>query len=128
MPDMATLPVPVQKALSIAPDLAKLGYRLMKDPRVPVKNRAFVAGALAYAVSPVDIVPDVIPIIGQVDDILLLALALNHLFNAAGEAVVKEHWDGTADVLEVVASVLEWGAGLVPWPVRRFVKRALGSF
>lgn len=125
---MASIPAPVQRALSIAPSLAKLGYRLMKDPRVPVKNRAFVAGALAYAVSPVDVIPDFVPLLGQLDDILLLALALNHLFNAAGEAIVKEHWDGSADVLEVVAGVLEWGAGLVPWPVRRFVKRALGSF
>jgi uncharacterized membrane protein YkvA (DUF1232 family) len=119
---------PLQKALAVAPALAKLGYRLLRDPRVPVKNRAFVGLALGYAVSPIDVVPDFIPILGRVDDILLLALALDHLFDAAGEGLVKEHWDGPVDALEIVGGVLDWGAGMVPWPVRRFVKRALGSF
>ncbi len=117
----------VQKALGLIPNLAKLGWRLMKDPRVPVKHRAVVAGALGYAVSPIDIIPDFIPFLGQADDLLVLALALNHLFSAAGETIVREHWDGTGDVLEIVEGVVEWAAGLVPWPVRRAVKRFLAS-
>ncbi len=117
----------VQKALNLVPNLGKLGWRLMKDPRVPVKHRAMVAGALGYAVSPIDLIPDFIPFLGQADDLLVLALALNHLFNAAGETIVREHWDGTGDVLEIVQGVIEWAAGLVPWPVRRAVKRFLAS-
>ena len=112
----------VQKAVSSVPNLVKLGYRLLKDPRVPVRHRAFLVSAVLYAVAPVDIVPDFLPF-GRVDDLLVLALALNYLFNAAGETVVREHWDGTGDVLEIVAGVVEWGAGLVPWPIRRAVKR-----
>lgn len=118
----------VQKAISAIPNLVKLGYRLMRDSRVPAKHRAFLAAALAYAVSPVDLVPDFIPFVGRADDLLLLAFALNSIFEAAGEVVVHEHWDGTGDVLEIVAGVIEWGASMVPWPVRRALKRYLRGF
>ena len=125
-PSFATNPA-VQKAIMAVPNLVKLGWRLMMDPRVPVKHRAVVAGALGYALSPIDLIPDFIPFFGQADDLLVLALALNHLFSAAGETIVREHWDGTGDVLEIVQGVVEWAAGLVPWPVRRAVKRFLSS-
>ena len=118
----------VDKAISALPNLVKLGYRLVRDPRVPVKHKAFLGGALAYLVAPVDLIPDFIPFIGRADDLLMLAFALNAMFEAAGEAIVHEHWDGTGDVLEIVAGVVEWGASLVPWPIRRAVKRYLRGF
>ena len=118
----------VEKAVSALPNLVKLGYRLMRDPRVPVKHKAFLGGSLAYLASPVDLIPDFIPFLGRADDLLMLAFALNAMFEAAGEAIVHEHWDGTGDVLEIVAGVVEWGASLVPWPVRRAVKRYLRGF
>ena len=118
----------VEKAIAAVPNLIKLGYRLMRDERVPVKHKAFLGGALAYVVAPVDVIPDFIPFLGRADDLLVLALALNSMFEAAGEAVVHEHWDGTGDVLDIVAGVIEWGASLVPWPVRRAVKRFLRGF
>jgi uncharacterized membrane protein YkvA (DUF1232 family) len=118
----------VDKAISALPNLVKLGYRLMRDPRVPVKQKAFLGAALAYLVSPVDVIPDFIPFLGRADDLVILAFALNAMFDAAGEALVHEHWDGTGDVLEIVAGVIEWGASLVPWPVRRTIKRFLRGF
>jgi uncharacterized membrane protein YkvA (DUF1232 family) len=118
----------VDKAIAAIPNLTKLGYRLMRDPRVPVKQKAFLGAALAYMVSPVDIIPDFIPFLGRADDLVILAFALNAMFDAAGEALVQEHWDGTGDVLEIVSGVIEWGASLVPWPVRRTIKRFLRGF
>jgi uncharacterized membrane protein YkvA (DUF1232 family) len=118
----------VDKAIAAIPNLTKLGYRLMRDPRVPVKQKAFLGAALAYMVSPVDIIPDFIPFLGRADDLVILAFALNAMFDAAGEALVHEHWDGTGDVLEIVSGVIEWGASLVPWPVRRTIKRFLRGF
>lgn len=130
MTDLSARPTnpALHKALTAVPNLVKLAYRLMKDPRVPGKHRGFLGVALAYAVSPVDVVPDFIPFIGRADDLLLLAFALNAIFEAAGEAVVHEHWDGTGDVLEIVAGVIEWGASMVPWPIRRAMKRYLRGF
>lgn len=118
----------VDKAISALPNLVKLGYRLMRDPRVPFKQKAFLGAALAYTVSPVDVIPDFIPFLGRADDLVILAFALNAMFDAAGEALVHEHWDGTGDVLEIVSGVIEWGASLVPWPVRRTIKRFLRGF
>ena len=118
----------VEKAISALPNLVKLGYRLLRDPRVPVKHKAFLGGALAYLVAPFDVIPDFIPFIGRADDLLMLAFALNAMFEAAGETIVHEHWDGTGDVLELVAGVIEWGASLIPWPIRRAMKRFLRGF
>lgn len=118
----------VDKAISALPNLVKLGYRLLRDPRVPVKHKAFLGGALAYLVAPFDVIPDFIPFIGRADDLLMLAFALNAMFEAAGETIVHEHWDGTGDVLELVAGVIEWGASLIPWPIRRAMKRFLRGF
>lgn len=118
----------VDKAISAVPNLVKLAYRLMRDPRVPHKQKIFLGAALAYFAAPVDLVPDFIPFVGRADDLLMLAFALNAMFEAAGEVVVHEHWDGTGDVLEIVAGIIEWGASLVPWPMRRAVKRYLRGF
>ena len=118
----------VAKAITAVPNLVKLGYRLLRDPRVPTKHKAFLGAALAYIVAPVDLIPDFIPFIGQADDLLILAFALNSIFDAAGEVIVQEHWDGTGDVLEIVAGVVAWGASLVPWPARRAMKRFLRGF
>ncbi len=118
----------VEKAVSAVPNLIKLSYRLMRDPRVPQKQKAFLGAALVYVVAPVDLIPDSIPFVGRADDLLMLAFALNTMFEAAGEVIVHEHWDGTGDVLEIIAGVVEWGASLVPWPIRRAVKRYLRGF
>ena len=128
MTDLSARNPAVDKAISAIPNLLKLGYRLVRDPRVPVKNKAFVGAALAYVAAPLDVIPDYIPVIGRADDLLILALALNTMFEAAGEAVVNEHWDGTGDVLEIVSGVIGWAANMVPWPVRRAVKRYLRGF
>jgi len=85
----------VEKALSAVPNLVKLSYRLMRDPRVPQKQKMFLGAALAYVVAPVDLIPDFIPFVGRADDLLMLAFALNAMFEAAGEVIVHEHWDGT---------------------------------
>ena len=129
MTDMASSRSPaVEKALTAVPNLVTLGYRLMRDPRVSTRHKLFLGAALGYVVAPVDFIPDFIPFLGRADDLMILALALNALFESAGEAIVHEHWDGTGDVLEIVAGVVEWGASLVPWPVRRAVKRYLRGF
>lgn len=105
------------------PNLIKLVSRLLRDPRVPRRRRAFAMVVLGYVLSPVDLVPDMVPVLGQVDDLLLVVLALHHLVQGVSEDVVEEHWDGSRDVLEVLEGVLDWASTRVPWPVRRLVAR-----
>jgi uncharacterized membrane protein YkvA (DUF1232 family) len=86
-----------------------------------------VGAALAYVVSPLDLLPEFIPVVGFADDALLVAFALNHLVNVAGEEVVLEHWDGPRDLLEMIRSVLDVASDLVPVKVRKLFSRLSDS-
>ena len=99
------------------PSFARLLARLARDPRVSVLDKAIVLGAVAYIVTPIDIIPD-IPVIGQIDDIYLLALALNRLVNRAGADVILDHWEGDVESLELAISLLDRAASLLPEPLR----------
>lgn len=115
----------LRRVAMILPNLAKLLVRLARDPRVPVRAKVLAAAAAAYAISPIDLVPDFIPLIGRSDDLIVIALALDYLIEEAGVAVVREHWDGSDEVLSVIIDVVGMVAGLVPRPVRIAVNRYL---
>jgi uncharacterized membrane protein YkvA (DUF1232 family) len=116
-----------QDALTLLPNLIKLLGRLLRDDRVPRRRKLVVGASLGYLVSPIDILPDLIPVVGMVDDVLVVALAVNHLIAVAGEDVVLEHWDGPRDLLDLVRSVLEVATDLVPAKVRRLFRGLAGS-
>ncbi len=122
-----TRPAPLARRLGrlvgVVPDLLRLAYRLLRDPRVPVRRRMVAAAALGYVVLPVDIIPDAIPGLGQVDDLVVVSVALRLLMDGAGPEVVAEHWDGPAETLEVVDTVITWGSDLVPSRLRRSLRR-----
>jgi uncharacterized membrane protein YkvA (DUF1232 family) len=84
------------------PDCVVLVRRLLRDPRVPWRSRIVLAALLVYLLSPIDLVPDFVPVAGQLDDALLLALALRHLVRAAGVEVVRTSWPGPERSLRVV--------------------------
>jgi uncharacterized membrane protein YkvA (DUF1232 family) len=84
------------------PDLGRLLRSLARDPRVPWHAKAIAAGAAVYVASPVDVLPDVIPGVGGVDDLLVVLVAVRRLVAAAGYDVVREHWTGTDDGFGVV--------------------------
>ncbi|MEA3501722.1 MAG: DUF1232 domain-containing protein, partial [Actinomycetota bacterium] len=68
-----------------------------------------------------DLIPDFIAGIGQLDDLIVVAIALNHLIDGAGRELIEEHWDGSADSLDLVLAATEWGAEVVPGPLRRML-------
>lgn len=102
----------------LAPDLFHLLCKLTMDKDVLVSDKAKLAGAIAYFVSPLDIVPEaLLGPAGYVDDIALAAYVLNSIINNTDPLVVKKHWAGEGDVLEVIKSILKVvdqmvGAGL----------------
>jgi uncharacterized membrane protein YkvA (DUF1232 family) len=110
----------LKKYAGLAPQFAKLVGRLMKDPRVPARQKAILVVVGAYLVSPIDVVPDFIPGIGMLDDLVIAAFALDQILNRVPEECVREHWDGDEDVLAVVREVLDIASGRVPdWLKRR---------
>ena len=85
------------------PDCAVLFKRLLGDPRLPRWCKALVAATVAYLLLPVDLVPDFIPIAGQLDDAILVALVLRTVLRAGGSELLRDHWPGPADSRRVVA-------------------------
>ncbi|HSE24551.1 MAG TPA: DUF1232 domain-containing protein, partial [Pyrinomonadaceae bacterium] len=80
----------MKNLLLFVPNMVVLCGKLMVDPRVPAKERLLVAGAIAYAIVPLDLIPDMIPFVGQIDDAYLIALSLLRLMTIAEPAVVRE--------------------------------------
>lgn len=84
----------VMGSISELPNFLRLLYGLITDNRVAAVDKLVVAGAIAYILLPVDVIPDFIPFLGEVDDVFLLILALQRLIANAGRAVVQTYWAG----------------------------------
>src|ERR1700752_923540 len=109
----------MKNLLLFVPNLVYLSGRLMVDPRVPAKERLLVGGAIVYAVLPFDLIPDMLPFVGQVDDAYLIALTLLRLMTVTEPRVVREHWRGGGDVVELIGSTALIAARLLPKRIRR---------
>ena len=109
--------------LMFLPNMVRLLGRLLKDARVPTAEKALFVGAIVYFVMPVDLIPDIFPFIGQVDDIYVIALTLLRLVNRTDTSVVREHWAGGGDIVALADSI----AGIAPMLLPRRVSRVLSS-
>ena len=76
------------------PDCLVLFKRLAGDPRVPRSRKLLLGAMIGYLAMPFDLVPDFIPIAGQLDDAIIVALVLRAVLRGAGDAPVREHWPG----------------------------------
>ena len=76
------------------PRFLKLLWGLISDPRVAILDKLLVAGAIAYILTPLDLIPDFVPFLGEVDDVYLLVLSLRRLIENAGRSVLLAHWTG----------------------------------
>ena len=84
------------------PDCIVLVSRLLRDDRVPRRRKLLLVALAGYLALPFDLIPDFIPVAGQLDDALLVALALRSLVRAAGSEVIAEHWPGPPSSLAVI--------------------------
>ncbi len=84
------------------PDCVVLFKRLLGDPRVDWWSKVLLVVVIAYVVSPIDLVPDFIPIAGQLDDAILVLLAIRILLRGSGPRLLSEHWPGPARSLEFI--------------------------
>lgn len=87
------------------PDCLVLISRLMRDDRVPRRRKLLLAGLLGYLALPFDLVPDFIPVVGQLDDVLIVALVLRRFLRSGGADLVREHWPGPEPSLALLLRV-----------------------
>ncbi len=108
------VPAKVADVILLAPDLFYLLCRLILDPRVGTESKALLGLAITYFISPVDLMPEIIlgPV-GYLDDIAVTVFVLNRLLKSVPAEILREHWAGKADILEVIADVMERADGLV---------------
>lgn len=90
--------------LALLPNLVILFRGLVGDPRVPKRTKFWVWFALAWAVSPIDLIPEFIPVLGPLDDALVAALVLRHVIRRTDRGVLLDHWRGDP-------STIDWLAG-----------------
>src|SRR2546421_8545095 len=101
------------------PNMIALCARLMVDKRVPRTERALFAAAVIYAIIPFDFIPDMIPFVGQVDDLFLIALTVLRLIDRTDDMVVREHWRGGGDIVQLAESAAAIAPLLMPKRVAR---------
>jgi uncharacterized membrane protein YkvA (DUF1232 family) len=92
----------VREALRLLPDLVRLVRRLAADRSLPRGVRVRLWLLLVYLLSPVDLVPDVVPVLGYADDVVVVALALRSVVRASGAPAVRRAWPGGPAGLTVV--------------------------
>jgi len=94
--------VDLREALRLVPDVVRLVRRLAGDSSLPRGVRWRLFGLLGYLALPIDLVPDVIPVIGFADDVVVVALVLRSVVRRAGPEALDRHWPGTPEGLTLV--------------------------
>lgn len=94
--------VSLRDALRLLPDLLVLLRRLLADATLPAGVRVRVALLVVYLAMPFDLVPDVVPVIGYADDVVVVALVLRSVVRRSGVEAVRRHWPGAPEGLAVV--------------------------
>jgi uncharacterized membrane protein YkvA (DUF1232 family) len=96
------------------PDVLRLIYGLAREPRLPRSVKIAIAAAAIYLASPVDLIPDVVPLAGLVDDLLLAAIVLDGVLSYVDRAMLLRYWPGSVESLDRVARVARFLAAWVP--------------
>src|SRR5436853_3194116 len=109
----------MKNLLMFLPNMVILCARLMVDKRVPRTERALLAAAVIYAIIPFDFIPDMIPFVGQIDDLFLISLTLLRLIDRTDDKIVREHWRGGGDVVQLAESVATVAPLLMPRRISR---------
>ena len=87
---------------ALLPNLVVLFRALLGDPRVPRSSKRWVWFALVWCISPIDLIPEFIPVAGPLDDAIVAALVLRHVLRRTDRAVLAEHWRGDPATLDAV--------------------------
>ena len=78
----------------LLPNLVALFKGLSRDPRVPRKSKVLLVVGVVWFASPIDLIPEFVPVLGPLDDAVVAALILRHILRKAGKEIVAEHWRG----------------------------------
>lgn len=112
----------MRELLLFVPNLLGLLLGLLRDARVSKSDKAILAGIIMYVIVPLDVIPDFIPFIGQVDDAYLLAISILRLLNRADRRVVLDHWRGGTDIKDLVDNISKIAEFFLPNRVKNVLR------
>jgi uncharacterized membrane protein YkvA (DUF1232 family) len=90
----------------LLPDVLRLAARLARDPTTPRSSRLALTGLAVWIASPIDLIPEFIPVIGPLDDIVVAAIVLRWVGRRVGEDALRSHWPGTPEGFALVLRLL----------------------
>lgn len=94
-----------REALRLIPDVVRLLRALLADRTLPRAVRWSLVGLLGYLLLPIDLIPDVIPVLGVADDVLVVALVLRFAIRRAGPEAIRRHWPGSQEGLDTLLAL-----------------------
>lgn len=104
-----------------ASNLVRLSAGLARDARVPTRNKIIFAGVAGYFLLPNDFVPDWMPGIGRLDDVIMLCIGLDAILNHVPEEVLSDYWQGDPALLDMIRSGVHTATEFVPDKVMRML-------
>jgi len=114
--------------LFFAPDLFHLMWKLSLDPEVSKADKGKLVVAIAYFISPIDLIPEaLVGPVGYLDDIALAAYVLNGMINHTDPEVLRRHWAGDDDVLHVIRKILASADRMMSKNILNKLKGRLGK-
>jgi uncharacterized membrane protein YkvA (DUF1232 family) len=110
--------------LRALPEFIRMVARLVRDPLLPRRVKVILAAAIVYLLSPLDLLPDLVPVLGYLDDVVIGAVAVDGILSHVDRALVLRYWPGSPDALEKIARVARL---LSVWLPRRVKQRLFGT-
>jgi uncharacterized membrane protein YkvA (DUF1232 family) len=96
----------VIEVVRLLPDVLRLAAGLARDPATPRSSRIALAGLAVWIASPIDLIPEFVPVIGPLDDIVVAAIVLRWVGRRISEDALRAHWPGSSDGFGLVLRLL----------------------
>jgi uncharacterized membrane protein YkvA (DUF1232 family) len=114
----------VTQLVKALPDLVRLIARLVRDPTLPRAAKVALAAAMVYLASPIDLIPDFVPVLGYLDDLLLASLVIDGILNWVDRRLILKYWPGSPESLDRLARAARM---LAVWVPRRIKARIFAA-
>jgi uncharacterized membrane protein YkvA (DUF1232 family) len=101
--------VPLRSLVAVVPDVLRLLRSLLTDPSVPLDVRLVIVALVAWLVSPIDLIPEIVPVLGPFDDVVVAVVALRYVRRRLGAEELRRRWPGDEAGFEVLARVVGSG-------------------
>jgi uncharacterized membrane protein YkvA (DUF1232 family) len=101
--------IAVREVLGLVPDVIRLLRSIIGDRSAPLGVRVVLIGLVAWILSPIDLIPEFIPVLGPIDDVVVAVIALRYVRRRLGVENLRARWSGSRDGFEVLLRVIGTG-------------------